>query len=678
MKGRIWTKILWPIAVALVFVTSPDYSVAESKAEAKKACEKAKQEVDKATEAADKAQKDADNFMSSPADRDADKADKQAATDEQAARDAQDKADKSQVDVNNNVPGSAEEARKDQQAADKAREKAQDSENKADAADKKADKGENKDDPHKINRQKQKEKRKKVQEAWDKCRKFKLAGLISLGPPSSTIGEYVVSAQLSVTTPGTGETIGHIADLVVQNLTDQPIACVIPPMLLESSSGKNQTYACPKRQDVALRPHELKTVPMDGVCLNRNKPPVAPGVTGDLQLNDGGPNAGHSHVNRKDADKLLRLCEAKYQAADKLEKDGALKDLPYKDKQKRKDICVQWTTWSDPQICGLTGAPPATKEDLKKVVYKQVEEQGPLTPDKKKKIDQGIDTIFEKIELTSSKAKDLEKPEGSMIADQGETPPSSTVANVSDETPSPAPEAEPKTETVYNPDGSTTTTTTVSTGNSATTTTETQYLDGSSSSKTDVKYKSGATLTQVKNRDGSTEQTSTSTDEDGTQRTTVTTIAKDGTHTTTTTEVDKDGNKKVSTTSVNSDGVWNTTSEKTNIDGTKEKTSITDDGSSTTVFTEKDGNTATTTTDNEGHAKTKTPKGSYSVDPQPDGSMLVHWNIPTGTGGSSSYPRGTTITPNIAPNADPNNSHPFIATPPPPPPLPSAGEGKKP
>ena len=34
-----------------------------------------------------------------------------------------------------------------------------------------------------------------------------------------------------------------------------------------------------------------------------------------------------------------------------------------------------------------------------------------MTPEKKKKVDQGIDTIFEKVELTSAKAKDLEKPD---------------------------------------------------------------------------------------------------------------------------------------------------------------------------------------------------------------------------------------------------------------------------
>jgi hypothetical protein len=60
----------------------------------------------------------------------------------------------------------------------------------------------------------------------------------------------------------------------------------------------------------------------------------------------------------------------------------------------------------------ITGAPPATKDDLKKVVYKQLESKKPMSPETRKKVDQGIDTIFEKVELTTAKAKDLEKPEG--------------------------------------------------------------------------------------------------------------------------------------------------------------------------------------------------------------------------------------------------------------------------
>ena len=242
----------------------------------------------------------------------------------------------------------------------------------------------------------------------------KTIGMLVPQGTQPTLAALASAGKVKIDSTGTGETIGHIADLKMQNLTDQPLMCAVPPMILESGSGKNQHYACPSGQTVALNPHQTKTVPMNGVCLNRNKPPVEKGVSGDLVINEANPNAPqnpNSHLPPADAGKLLGICTAKYSAADQLQKSGALKNLPYHDPQKRKDIVVQWSTWCDPRISQITGAPPATKEDLKKVVYKQLETKGPMSPETKKKVDQGIDTIFEKVELTTTKAKDLEKPE---------------------------------------------------------------------------------------------------------------------------------------------------------------------------------------------------------------------------------------------------------------------------
>jgi len=289
----------------------------------------------------------------------------------------------------------------------------------------------------------------KLQKARDRVKKCGQPPTFAIAMPGVPLGGpslamLVAAREVAVDITGTGEVIGHIADFIIENVTDQPIECSIPPMILESGSGKNQHYACPKREDVALKPHEKKKVPIDGVCLNRNKPPVGKGVGGDLLMNDGSEKVpSDRHLKPRDADKLLRLCTAKYDAVDKLQKEGKLDDLPYKDKKKQRDICVQWSTWTDPRICEVTDAPPATKDDLKRVVYKQVQEQGPLTEDKKKKIDEGIDKIFEKIELTTEKAKDLEKPET-----EGETTPAMPpgTVEVTNDTPAPQTEEKPKKE----------------------------------------------------------------------------------------------------------------------------------------------------------------------------------------------------------------------------------------
>jgi hypothetical protein len=244
---------------------------------------------------------------------------------------------------------------------------------------------------------------------------------------------------VKIETAGTGETSGHVLDLKIQNQTDRPINCAIPPMVLESKTRTSQDYVCPKPQTVHIHPHGAATVPIDGVCVNRNKPPVDKGAPGDLIVNTGDPTLPqnpNSHIPVNQAGDLLRICTAKYNAADQLQKSGALKNLPYRDPRKQKDIVVQWSTWCDPRISEITGVPPATKEDLRKVVYKQVEEQGPMSPEKKKKVDQGIDTIFEKVELTTAKAKDLEK--GVLLA-----PPAPEETAMQPTTPTPAPTPTP-------------------------------------------------------------------------------------------------------------------------------------------------------------------------------------------------------------------------------------------
>ena len=240
---------------------------------------------------------------------------------------------------------------------------------------------------------------------------------------------------------GTGETIGHVADLVIENLTDQPIEVTIPPMVLESRSRKNQHYGSRGGDTVEVPPHSKKKVPLDGICLARNKPPVGKDVGGDLAINDCDPDV---HISHDDAHRMMRIAESKYEAADKLEEEGKLKDMPYRDPKKRKEIVEQWSTWADPRISDVTGAPPATKDDLKKVVYKQL----PHTPtgDEKKKLDDGIDTLWDKIELTTEKAKDLEKPrpEEEATPTENETPPGGSGVNVTNNTPTPEPQTQEK------------------------------------------------------------------------------------------------------------------------------------------------------------------------------------------------------------------------------------------
>ena len=221
------------------------------------------------------------------------------------------------------------------------------------------------------------------------------------------------AGKIKVTSSGTGETIGHVADLQIQNTTGERISFTVPPMVLESGGGKYQHYACPKGQLVTLDPHGEKTVPIDGVCLVRGKQPLGKDDKSDLICRDGTPgdHPQDSHLPTKDVHKLLRTAASYYDAAEKLEKKGALNAMPYKDPKTRQEIVTQWGVWSDPEIAKCTGSPVATKEDLRTTIYKQAEKHAPVTPETKKKLDEGIDIIFQDIKLTTKEAKNLEKPD---------------------------------------------------------------------------------------------------------------------------------------------------------------------------------------------------------------------------------------------------------------------------
>ena len=242
----------------------------------------------------------------------------------------------------------------------------------------------------------------------------------------ATLSSLLSQDQINLDILGTGETIGHVAMLRIENLTDRPLTCSVPAMILESRSGKSQHYACPKRSN--LHPETETEVQSAGERGLLESEQTAGRQRHDRRFGherrqtERGPEFRVAFPGKKSPPFITFVQCSKYRAAEKLQKEGELKGFPYKDKKKQREILIQWSTWCDPRICELTGSPPANKEDLSKVVYKQLEEKGSIPPKTKKKVDQGIDTIFDKIELTSEKAKDLEEKEGEEPAGE-ESPP---------------------------------------------------------------------------------------------------------------------------------------------------------------------------------------------------------------------------------------------------------------
>jgi len=225
-----------------------------------------------------------------------------------------------------------------------------------------------------------------------------------------TINQLVSRGTIKMEVTGTGETVGHIADAKIENVSAEAVGFYFPPAVVESKSGKNQDYVAPRGQDVALRAGQTKTVPVNGICIERDKPAEPKEAKGDLVLNDGGPAIAdyHPRFSPTQVGRLLSAVAAIYDAVDRMAKSGEFKKFPYDDKEEQKEIALQWCTWSSPRVAEVTGGHPATKDDMKKVAKKQ--QHHSVSHKTEEKIDKGIDTIWDKVELTTAKAKDLEEP----------------------------------------------------------------------------------------------------------------------------------------------------------------------------------------------------------------------------------------------------------------------------
>jgi hypothetical protein len=231
----------------------------------------------------------------------------------------------------------------------------------------------------------------------------------------TALAALTAANKVKIEIGGTGETIGHVADLKLTNITGDKITVAVPPMVLVCGNGKSQDYATPFGQTVTVAAGKTQTVPLTGVCIARTKPPVAKGVDGELFAQDGDGNklsttkdeSGASKISKASTANVLQEVASCFKAAEALQAEGAYAQMPYSDPKMQKEIATQWSVWCNPQVAQATGTKVATKSDLAKTVYKQAEQGGALTTEKKKQLDTGINALFQSIELTGKKAKEL-------------------------------------------------------------------------------------------------------------------------------------------------------------------------------------------------------------------------------------------------------------------------------
>lgn len=103
--------------------------------------------------------------------------------------------------------------------------------------------------------------------------------------PPSKLPEVTNTAKAT----GTGLTTGHVANLVLHNPTSQPVMVQFGPTvpsapgtppgtaLFIPSGGQYQPYIVPYLPHVSLAPGEIKTIPVQGYCVDVRMPPVPEG-----------------------------------------------------------------------------------------------------------------------------------------------------------------------------------------------------------------------------------------------------------------------------------------------------------------------------------------------------------------------------------------------------------------
>lgn len=212
----------------------------------------------------------------------------------------------------------------------------------------------------------------------------------------TALAALVKSGKVEATATGTGETIGVVANVTLHNKTDGPLDVVIPPTVLVSVDGTTQNYGVPEPIDVVLNPGQTAIVPLNGVCTQAHKPPAGNTKPGNLMIAD--PTDPHfAH----DFQPQLACTQDVVQTAHALQHDGYFHTPFHRDPTKEYQTIVQQTIWAaNPSNDGAA----TTKEDLAKKVYEQV---GAKTDEQKKQLQPGIDSIWDAVQLTGSKAKVL-------------------------------------------------------------------------------------------------------------------------------------------------------------------------------------------------------------------------------------------------------------------------------
>lgn len=129
-----------------------------------------------------------------------------------------------------------------------------------------------------------------INQLWDAILAVGTAAAISpfIAPPLPPASQTITPAQgdmppgIEITAKGTGRTTGHIADLIINNGTDQPFDIQLGPgskpnAFYIPSGGQYQPYIVPYLPPMTVPPRQTLTFPVEGFCVDIHRPPVPSG-----------------------------------------------------------------------------------------------------------------------------------------------------------------------------------------------------------------------------------------------------------------------------------------------------------------------------------------------------------------------------------------------------------------
>lgn len=256
--------------------------------------------------------------------------------------------------------------------------------------------------------------------------------LVGANPASSQdreegeLGDLVHRGDVVAGFLGSGKGVGLLGVLVLGSRSDHSLEIEIPPFLLVPANGATQDCAAPFSSSVSIEAGKTVRVPIRGVCVVPSREPLGKGEscaghllaaggniipleeldsTGSFQDEDEVRPPGTRSYTVEETDVVLERTARYFAAAEKLQEDGALEDVPYDDSEVRVEVVVQWSVWQDEEISEVTEEERRAKSDLADTIREQVEEKRDegveLTGEQETRVDEGIDAIWAAVDLTA-------------------------------------------------------------------------------------------------------------------------------------------------------------------------------------------------------------------------------------------------------------------------------------